>query len=381
MGKNLIAVIILVILVVFALLVFRDKPSQEKELAKAAITAVPAGELDTIHMVRREKKDEKKVVEKITLKKKAGSWRMTAPVDYAVVESMVTRMADALADIKVVDIISKNKDNHDSFQVGEEAGIEVKASAGEKELAHFVVGKSKGGMTFVRKMGEDAVYRIQGYHRGTFDRSTKTLRDKTVLKRDVGSVKKVTFTNEKGGLVLEKSGEGEDAKLGPAGAEIKNFDQSKADGMVQALVSLTTREFVDEQLQGGETGLTESAASAVVEVEGSGKTDAVTVWLGKEIEKTKKTYVKTSESNQVFLVSSSTANRFKVGPDDFSRTDKQMKEEEEKKKAAAANPPQMPPGMMGMGGGMGGMGGNQQIPPDLMKKIQEQMAKQAKQAN
>ncbi|MCP4606052.1 MAG: DUF4340 domain-containing protein [Proteobacteria bacterium] len=374
MGKNLIAVIILVILAVAALLVFRDKPSQEKEQAEEAISAVPSDQLDTIRIVRREKKDEKKVVEKIALKKKGGTWRMAEPVDYTVVENSVQRMADALADIKVVDIISKNKENHDSLQVGEETGIEVTASAGDKELARFIVGKSKGDMTFVRKTGEDAVYRIQGYHRGTFDKSVKNLRDKTVLKRDVGSVKKVTLTNEKGGLVLENSKEGEDKKLGPAGVEIENFHQSKADGMVRALVSLTAREFVDEKLQDEETGLTEGAAKVIVELDGSGEADAVTVWVGKEIEETKKTYVKTSESEQVFLVSSSTANRFKVGPDDFARTDEEMKAEEEKKKAAAANPPQMPPGMMGMGGG--GMGGNQQIPPDIMRKIQAQMAKQ-----
>ena len=62
----------------------------------------------------------------------------------------------------------------------------------------------------------------------------------------------------------------------------------------------------------------------------------------------------------------------KAKKDDFARTDEELaKEEERKKKArkAAANQAMQVPAMSGRPG-------TQQIPPDVMRKIQAQMAKQ-----
>jgi hypothetical protein len=67
------------------------------------------------------------------------------------------------------------------------------------------------------------------------------------------------------------------------------------------------------------------------------------------------------------------ANRIRVTADDFARTDEQVAKDEEQKKKARSN------GMQGAGmpPGMGGSpGGQQQIPPELMKQIREQMARQ-----
>ncbi len=377
MAKNLIALVILAALVVMALLVFREKPSEEKKKA-AAIAAVPEVRLDTIRITRREGKDEDATIEKITLKKKDGLWRMAEPVDYVVVEGTVKRMAEALAGMKVVDVISENKENHKSFEVDKDNGIEVVALEGNTELVHLIVGKSKSNMTFVRLPEKDEVYRLQGYHRTTFNKSVKNLRDKAILKREQDNVKKVTFTSEKGELVFETTSEGEETSLKPVGAEIENFNETKAKGIVRSLTNLSAREFVDEALTEEQTGLGADASKAVVEIQKSGESaepETVTVFIGKDLEEDRKTYLKTSLSDQLFLVSTSTTDRFKVAAADFARTAEEMKKEEERKKKAAQAPPQMPPGMMG---GMGGMGGNQQIPPDVMRKIQAQMAKQGK---
>ncbi|MCP4606934.1 MAG: DUF4340 domain-containing protein [Proteobacteria bacterium] len=366
MSKNIIAIVILVVLGAVAFLVLGERPSEEKKKTKAAITPVPEGQLDGIRIVRREGKDDKAVTEKIVLKKKEGAWTMTEPVDYAVVEGPVNQMVDAISDLKVIDIISENKSNHGKFEVDEEKGVEVTALEGDKELAHLIVGKSRNGMTFVRVSGKDEVYRIQGYHSGTFNKSVKNLRDKSVLKRDLKNVTRVTFTNEKGELMLEREGEEEDVKFVPVGAKIENYNESKAKGVVRALVGLTARDFVDEALPVEKTGLGDDAARVVVEIQGSGAPDIVTAWVGNEAEKNQ-AYIKTSESDQLFLVSTSTVDRFKVGSDDFARTDKELEEEKERKKKAAE-------AAAARGNNQFPAVNTQHIPPDVLKQLQAQAA-------
>ena len=86
----------------------------------------------------------------------------------------------------------------------------------------------------------------------------------------------------------------------------------------------------------------------------------------RDLEEDKKTYVKTSESDQIFLVTKSKVDRLRIEADDFARTDEEVAKEEERRKKAAENPPPA----------MSGTPGTQQIPPDVMRKIQAQMANQ-----
>jgi hypothetical protein len=370
MLKNVIAIAVLVILAVAVLLIFRERPSDEKKDIASAIAPVPAEKFDTIRIKRFEGRDDDAVLENVVLKKKDGVWRMAEPVDYAITEGSATRMAEALGELKVIDVISENKENHANFEVDDRHGIEVTALEGEKELAHLIVGKSKSGMTFVRIPGKDEVYRIQGYHRTAFNKSVENLRDKSVTDVDLVDVKKITFANTDQELVLERTGEGSEAGISPVGAKIKNFDETKAKNLMRSAVKMNARAFVDEDLPPEKTGLTGDAAKLVIESASSGEPETVTVWIGNDQEGKQQTYAKTSVSNQIFLIAKTTADKLKVKKDDFARTDEEVaKEEERKKKAAEAaveRGAQVP--------AMSGSPGTQQIPPDVMRKIQAQMA-------
>lgn len=373
MTKNLVALAVLGVLVVVAFLVFREEAPEDIQKAKLAIVPVPGDRLDTIQIKRRDKKDGQNVAEEIVLKKIKDSWRMTKPVDYPILESAAKRMVETLGELKVVDVISDNKDKHGDFQVDEEGGIEVTALQGNTALAQLIFGKSKSNMTFVRKPDGDAVYRIQGYHRSAFDRSAENLRDKTIFKVDNDKIKKVSFKHRDGELAFEFTGEGNERSLGPLGVKIQNFNETKAKGIVRTLSSLSARGFVDEPLPPEKTGLGEDAAKVVLELAEPGEDNARSLWIGKEDAEKKQTYVKASTGDQIFTISSATAERLLAKADDFARTDEDMKKEEERRKKAAeaaARGGNQPPGMGGVG--------NQQIPPELMRQIQAQMAKNPK---
>jgi hypothetical protein len=358
MGKNLIAGGILVVLAVVALIVFREKPSVEKQKVMAAVDPVPEGRLDTIRISRTEGDGDKAVKENIVLKKKDGKWRMAEPVDYAVDERSLEQMTKTLAGLRPADIISEKASSHEKFEVDDKKGIDVTALQGEDELAHIIIGKARDSMTFVRLPGKDPVYRFKDAFRYQFDKSAKVLREKTVIDIKQENIQKVTFKHDGKELVLEQASaesEGEEAKkkIQPVGVEIKNFDEKKAKGVFRALAKITARDFVDEKLPDETTGLGPSATQVVVESMQDDKPVTTTIFVGKDTGEDNQTYVKTSASEQVFLVGDFTTKRFRATADDFTRTDEEIaKEEESRKKAAeaaakrgAVNPGGMPPGL------------------------------------
>jgi hypothetical protein len=373
MGKNLIAVAILMVLGVIALLVMPDRPSSEKEKADSAIASFSVGKVDEIRIQRPDGTGEAATNENIVLVKKDGTWKMAEPVAYPVETNPVEYMAETLGKLKVVDIISDNRSKHALFGVDEKSGVEMAALQTDKQLLRIIVGKSAGNFTYVRLPESDEVYRILGSHRRDFDKTATSLRDKTVIELDVGDIGKVRFLGEQGELVLAREKGKAENKLQPVGVQIKNFNQSKAEEMLRTFGGLRARDFVDSAVPVEQSGLGDSAYKVIIEMTGDGEPETVTLWLGAENEENKVTYLKTSKSDQLFLVMTAIANRIKVTADDFARTDEQLAKDEEQKKKARSN------GMQGAGmpPSMGGSpGGQQQIPPELMKQIREQMARQ-----
>ncbi|MDJ0761645.1 MAG: DUF4340 domain-containing protein [Myxococcota bacterium] len=374
MVKNLVALAVLAILGVIVFAVFRGGPAEDAQPASAAAPLISNSDFDTIQILRKAKGDGEKKTEKIVLKKQEDTWRLVEPVAYKIVDGTVRRMVDALSDFSIVDVISEDKARHETFQVDPDQGIDVTVRNGEQTLGRFIVGKSKNGMTFVKRPDGDPVYRVRGYHRSTFDKSAKDLRNKIIFKAEVDAIKKVTFKTGKDAVAFAFEGEGADRSLAPVDVAIKNFDEKKAMGVIRSVASVMARDFVDAPLPPESTGLDETADRAIVAFTGAGDGEEITTLVfGNDIEADKQTYVKTSASDQVFLVSTSKIARLKVKADDFARTDADVKKEAERaQKAAEAR--------AGQGGAplpaMGGAPGTQQIPPDVLKKIQAQMAKQ-----
>ncbi len=373
MGKNLIAVAILIVLGVIALFVVRDRPSSKKEKAASAIASYSVDKLDEVRILRTEGTGEAAAKENIVLVKTGDTWKMVEPIAYPVEENPVEYLAETLGKLKVIDIISDNKSKHALFGVDEKLGVEMVALQRDKQLLHIIVGKSTGNFTYVRLPESDEVYRVLGSHRRDFDKSATSLRDKTVLDLKVADIGKVTFIGKHGELVLAREEGKAGAKLQPVGVQIKNFNESKAAGILRTVGRLRTREFVDSALPNEQSGLGDDADKIIIELTGSGEPETITLWLGADKEENKVTYLKTSQSDQLFLIMTAIADRIRVAADDFARTDDELAKDEEQKKKAGAN------GMPGtaMPQGMGGTpGGQQQIPPEVMKQIREQMARQ-----
>lgn len=375
MKKNLIAIAVFALLgIATAVLFLRpDGKSGLADPSKAPIVPLAKDQVDSIRIERTDGLGDKAVQENILLSKTDGAWRMAEPVDYAVETSPVERMVELLSDIKYVDVISQNPAKHAELEVSEDKGVKITVSGGGKELLGLLIGKTASGMSYVRLPGSDEVHRVTGYLRGAFNRSAKTLRDKKITSLDPESVSKVEVSHAGQQLVLESKLDGETKTVSPVGANINNFNEDSAKALLRTLATLSAREFVDEQRPIEETGLDETATQLIMTAKTGEEEKILTLLVGKDTEDGSQTYVQLEGQPQVFTLSKSAAEKLRVTPSSFARTDEEMAKEEERRQKAAESAINMPPGGMP---GMGGMPGGGQIPPDVMRQIQAQMAAQ-----
>ena len=148
MKKNIVALVVLAALGLVAFFIFREPPADvDKEKEAPPIGPVSPDKIDKLEIIRHEGTGATLREENIVLEKAGGDWRMIKPVEYAVNSTSVQRMVDALAEIRIIDVISENKAKHHVLEVDDEMGIEVTASGGGAELAHFIVCVARQGMT------------------------------------------------------------------------------------------------------------------------------------------------------------------------------------------------------------------------------------------
>ncbi len=397
MKKNIIALVVLAALGLTAFFIFREPPPDvDKAKETPLLGPVSPDKIERLEIIRHEGTGATLREELIVLEKVGDDWRMIKPVEYAVNATSVSRMVDALAEMRIIDVISENKAKHHVLEVDDEMGIEVTVSGGDTELARFIVGVARKGMTMVRVPGSDTVYRSHGTFRITFNKRADNLRDHTVTRLDRDSVTRMKFFNEHGELEVVREGEeireGESAPVPvfvPVGEEIQNFDSRAALGISRSLTGLSAKEFVDDKPGDEVTGLGEGATRVEFEASKDGKKGSYTIWLGNKDEKKRLVFVKSTALDQIFKVSMHLVSRYWAKVDDFARTDEQVAQQEKARKESrehgemhkkhaemrnAMQPGSSPGGAPGKAGA-----GGQEIPPDIMKKIQEQMKKQAAQ--
>ena len=333
--KNLIAIGILVALGIAAAIAFREKPDTEKAKVVKSIQPVDVSKIDTIKVSRHEGIGDKRTPESYTLKKEGETWKMVEPVTYAVVQSTLESMTKVLGELRVIDVISEKAESHSKFNLDDENGVKVTVLNGNETLLDIIIGNANNGITFARLPGKNEVYRMKGSFKFNLDRSIKTLRDKTVVQVEIQDVDTVTFKQKEASLTLERHGLDNELTVKPVGQEIENFDAQKATSVVRSAARLNAVDFVDDGLPVETTGLDENADSFTVVGKKDDKPYTVTVYLGKKMEDKAQVYTKTSESDQVYLISNYTADRLRAKAEDFIK-------KEEKKDDKTAGPAAKP---------------------------------------
>jgi hypothetical protein len=145
----------------------------------------------------------------VKLVREGNAWKaVQEDKSYPADKSALTSLLSTVADLNAVRMVSRKKDNWDSYNVGEKS-TNVSVYTGGSVEAEFRVGKTgfnqaPGGQqqfgrqgieafTYVRMADEEEVYMVNGFLEATFNRSINDWRDKSFLRFSADDVTRIDF--------------------------------------------------------------------------------------------------------------------------------------------------------------------------------------------
>lgn len=297
----------------------------------------------------------------VLLTKKGDTWQMTQPLVSSIEPSMVEGALSRLAEIEVAGVAATRKENHERLEVGETAGIRVIAKQGDKVLGDLVIGKYANGNTMVREHSSDRVASVRGSIRYAFAKEVKDWRNHSVLSFDGSAAKDITFVSDQGTFkFVHEAGAWTQAPGEPAIAE---FDGAKVQSLTSALSGLIANGFAEPTVTPEQAGVEPALATVTVNLGGDAGDKQVVLRLGNAVDDN--VYIQAEGNPVIFALSNSQASRFK--PDAAA-----FKKDPPPDPSAAPQQQQQQPTIEGLPPGV-------QLPPDIMRQLQQQAQQQAQQ--
>jgi hypothetical protein len=251
-----------------------------------------------------------------SLKKDAGSWKMTSPLQVPAYELDATGVANALTDLDIERVVDENPTGLKDYGLDPpRMQIDFKADEG-KTTGRLLIGAKTptGNGLFVKREDQKRVVLVGQYHELTFNKSTFDLRDKTILKVDRNKVDGAELTVSGKTAAFQKTGS-DWAMTKPKAARA---DFSALEGLLGHIDTLmmksivSTAEPTPADLK--KYGLDKPEATVTLHL---GSARASLLFGGKADEAT--TYVKDASRPDVFTVDNASVTDFKKAADDYRK--------------------------------------------------------------
>ena len=336
-----------------------------------------------------------------------ATWNVVAPLDAEADGSAVSAAIQKLDQLEMTEVVARNASNHARLDVDDASGVRVVVKAGDDEVADLVFGSASGGVTMVRPYGQDVVVGATGSLRYAFDRALSSWRNKRVLDIAPERVVGMRFTSTPepsddpdagpaptGPLTREftRSADGEWSVAGEVSEAgdapvIERFSSTRTQAVAATLARLRATDFAATDIDAAAAGFDAPSAQVTLTVgpepeapaEASdggtpepaaaptGPTETIVLELGSAAPADGQIYLRRVGGDTIYTVSRYSADRMRVDDSLF----------QDPEPGSAPPTPPGGPGALGAPGmdGMGGPGGGQ-IPPELMRQIQEQMRQQ-----
>lgn len=230
--------------------------------------------------------------------------------DYPVDSAMFASMMEKLKTMKKDELISQNPDKQTLFEVDSVNGTLVQVWNDKGTLAGaFRIGKNGPGWSshYVRLVGSNDVYSVQGSIKYSFPAETNRWRDRTIVKFARSAARSITLAKKAGvRIVMEKGADSTGAPVwNLAVPVVRKAAADKVEAMLNALTRLTCMDWeTNAQLTDKDMGFAEPELTVTVGLEGGGER---TIVIGKLVENQSKFWVRNPELPGVtFFVSSYT---------------------------------------------------------------------------
>ena len=181
--------------------------------------------------------------EKKILERKDGVWMINA---FEAAPKTVDAFFDAVKNLKVGALVSKNKNNFSGFGVGEE-GYEVTFSASGKEDSFVISSRGSSlGSFYIRKKDGTNVYLVEGKLKDTLSQAVSFWRDKVLLNVSKDEIGKIDILSKTAPLIMTKTQDGKWQAESSNGKKAV-LDETVAKRLIEALGSLEGSDFLTEE--------------------------------------------------------------------------------------------------------------------------------------
>jgi hypothetical protein len=352
--KNRIAIGGVAFFVLLGLTLWAVNKRDQKPTGSGELPAIDVdkGSITSLEITRAEN-------QRVVLTKVDGLWRVTEPLDAAADQNNAEAALNRLADLNVVRVVATQPENYARLQVDEASAVQVIAKAGEETLTHLVVGKYGNGVTMLRIDDHTEVFGASGSLRYAFDRELKAWRDRMVVRVDAADVQTLRFESANGTFAFQREDEGWSAVEGQD--DLGDFDPKQVDGSLSTAARLTASDFAPADTSPARAGLTEPQATVTLTL--ASDASPTVLELGQNTEEAGELYLRRQGEPTIYVISSYLADRLRPDAKAFQ----------------APEAPPTPTPAPAMPGAPPGGGQQPQLPPEVMRQLQEQIRAQQQQ--
>ena len=233
--------------------------------------------------------------ETTTLAKENNQWLVASMENYPADAEGIEDVLDKVTELKTTGLVSSNLEKQAQFEV-DSSGAEAKLlDAGGNVQAHLFLGKTTPGYlsSYVRTADSNNVYVGKGNLKATFDKGTRTWKDRTIFSFNKGDVTHLTIKSEEEEIELEMDAEGKWQMTKP---EAIAALEPELDALLDSLSDLDTDDFADAS-DLSEYGLDAPKSSVLAKLN-----DGSTRLLHIGNEESGKHYVKREDKDPVFML-------------------------------------------------------------------------------
>ncbi|KPK14984.1 MAG: hypothetical protein AMJ62_11085 [Myxococcales bacterium SG8_38] len=294
--------------------------------------------------------------ERVVLSQVDGQWRVTSPLDAPADQSNVESALSRLADLKIARLVASQPQNYARLQVDDANAVQVVAKSGDKTLADLKIGKYANGMTMLRVGDREQVFGASGSLRYAFDRELKAWRNRKVVSVESADVQSIRVRSKNGTFELEREQDGWKAVDAPK--TLQKLDPQKVSSLVSMAARLTASDFAPEDVSAARAGLTEPTAEVTINLKD--ESQPIVLELGDATDDGSEHYLRRRDDPTIYVISKYMADRLHPDANALEVTEE---------KETAASPPspaqgrEPPP----------------QLPPEVMKQLQDQIKAQQQQ--
>jgi len=192
--SNKTLLIIFAILLIAVILIFNTESTKKERSFRKSLVEIDTNAITSISIFPKSKPGSE-----VKLLKENDVWKVSDEQfrSYSVPNSKINNLFNELSRIKPKRVAARSKSKWTEYQV-DSAATRVVAYESGSEVLNLIIGKfafqqPRSMSTFVRLMGENDVYEVDGFLDMTFNKDLKSFRNETIIKSDKNNWNKLSF--------------------------------------------------------------------------------------------------------------------------------------------------------------------------------------------